>query len=168
MHPRQRPLPPEITNVWLAALANAEIDPTEALLYTLDGQSGIGYAARYLYRGMQIHADGEPVEIHPLLEEMNGDDCIGAYRVVVFTDRTIEGIAALIRHELEHARQRDAHGQNLMELYGMAEGVISERVGGLVGGGFLYQVIPVEMDANAAAAQFVRARFGEGQIDELL
>ena len=50
----------------------------------------------------------------------------------------------------------------------MAEGVICERVGGLAGGGFLYQVIPVEMDANAAAAKFVRAGFGEARIDELL
>jgi hypothetical protein len=38
----------------------------------------------------------------------------------------------------------------------LAEAVISERVGGLAGGGFLYQVIPVEMDANAAGAVFVR------------
>jgi hypothetical protein len=34
-----------------------------------------------------------------------------------------------------------------MELYGIAEHVISERVGGLAGG-VLYQVIPVEMDAT--------------------
>jgi hypothetical protein len=53
-----------------------------------------------------------------------------------------------------------------MELYGVAENVIAERVGGLAGGGFLYQVIPIEMDANAAAAVFVRERFGADRIDE--
>ena len=73
---------------------------------------------------------------------MNCDDCMDAYRVVVFTDRTIEGIAALIRHECEHARQLDVHGQNLMELSGMTEEVICERVGGLAGGAILYQAIP--------------------------
>lgn len=31
-----------------------------------------------------------------------------------------------------------------------------------------YQSIPMEMDANAAAAMFVRARFGEERINELL
>ncbi|HET8895294.1 MAG TPA: hypothetical protein VFM96_14475 [Gaiellaceae bacterium] len=82
--------------------------------------------------------------------------------------RTLEGVAALIRHELEHARQRDAHGQRLMELYNIAENVISERVGGLPGGGFLYQVIPVEMDANAAASSFIREHFSQERIDELL
>jgi hypothetical protein len=107
-------------------------------------------------------------ELEPLLEEMNDEECIDAYRIVVFTDRTIEGIAAAIRHELEHSMQREAHGQRLLELHGIAEAVICERVGGLPGGGFLYQVIPDEMDANAAAAVFVRTQFGAERIDELL
>ena len=169
MHSQQRGLLPEIEGVWLAALEDAAIEASDALLYALDGESGSsGEGARYLYRGMKIVADQEAEEIHLLLDEMNGDDCIGAYRVVVFTDRTIEGIAALLRHELEHGRQRDLFGQNLMELDGMAKSVISERVGGLCGGGFFYQVIPTEMDANAAAAQFVRGRFGADRMDELL
>jgi hypothetical protein len=168
MHPRQRQLPPEVEEVWLAALADAAIDADDALLYLLDGESGDGYGARYLYRHMRIDADGEPEEIQPLLDDLNDEQSIDAYRVVVFTERTIEGIAALVRHELEHARQRDAHRQRLMELHAMAEEVIRERVGGLAGGGFLYQVIPVEMDANAAAAQFVRGRFGSERIDALL
>lgn len=152
----------------MAALADAEIDSADVLLYTLKGESGGGYGARYLHRGLHIHPEGEAEELHPLLEEMNEEACIDAYRIAVFTERTFEGIAALIRHELEHARQRDVHGQRLMELYGMAEAVISERVGGLAGGGFLYQVIPVEMDANAAAAIFVRHRFGADHVDALL
>lgn len=169
MHPRQGELPPEIEEVWLAALADAEIHPDEALLYVLDGEQGSnGYSARYLHRGLHIYLDGEAEEIHPLLVEINDDACIDAYRVVVFRDRTLDGIAALIRHEFEHARQRDVHGQQLMQLYDIAENVIAERVGGLVGGGFLYQVIPVEMDANAAAAVFVRERFGAQRIEELL
>jgi hypothetical protein len=169
VHPRQGELPPEIEEVWLAALADGEIHPDEALLYILDGEQGSnGYGARYLHRGLHIYPNGEAEEIHPLLDEMNHDACIDAYRVVVFQDRTLEGIAALIRHELEHARQRDVHGQRLMQLYDIAENVIAERVGGLAGGGFLYQVIPVEMDANAAASVFVRERFGALRIDELL
>jgi hypothetical protein len=51
MHPRQGELPPEIEDVWLAALEDADIDPDEALLYKLDGESGNGYGARCLYRG---------------------------------------------------------------------------------------------------------------------
>jgi hypothetical protein len=169
MHPRQPDLPHDIEEVWLAALADAQIDADDALLYLLDGEQGSnGYGARYLHRHLHIYPEGEAEEIHPLLDEMNDGACIDAYRIVVFRDRNIEGIAALIRHELEHARQRDVHGQPLMELSGIAENVISERVGGLKGGAFLYQTIPVEMDANAAAASFVRARYGADRIDELL
>ena len=139
VHPRQRELPPEIEEVWLEALADAELGGDQALVYVVDGEKGsTGYGARYLHPGLYIRPDGEADEIRPLLDEMNDDSCIDAYRVVVFTERTPEGIAALIRHELEHARQRDAHGQRLTGLYDIAENVISERVGGLDGGGFLY------------------------------
>lgn len=168
MHPQQHELTQEIEGVWLAALAHAEVEPNTALLYTLAGANGDEFGAKYLYRGMRIHAEAEPAAIHPLLNDMNSEACIDAYRVVVFTDRTIEGIAALIRHELEHAKQREAHGQRLMGLYSLACDVIAERVGGLTGGAFLYQVIPVEMDANAAAAAFVRGAFTQRRIDQLL
>ena len=169
VHPRQQPLPRGIEALWVAALADAEIDPDDALLYLVDGEQGSnGYAARYLYRYLELHPEGEPQEIHPLLAAMNDDDCIDTYRVVVFKDRRAEGVAALVRHELEHARQYDRFGQELMELSGLAEHVLAERVGGLHGGGVLYQLIPVELDANAAAATFVRHHFGAERIDELL
>jgi hypothetical protein len=100
---------------------------------------------------------------------MNADDCIDAYRVALHVERPVEGIAALLRHELEHAMQYDADvGQRLHRLYVLAVEVICERVGGLPGGGFLYQLIPVELDANAAAATYVRGRFGEARISMLL
>jgi hypothetical protein len=168
MHPRQSPLPSAIEEIWLAALADVEINAEDALLYTLKGESGGGYNARYLHRGLEIHPEGEPEQLHPLLEAMNDAACIDACRVAVFTDRSIEGTAALVRHELEHARQREVQGSRLMDLYRIAEDVIKERVGGLTGGALLYQAIPVEMDANAAAAVFVRDHFGATRIDALL
>jgi hypothetical protein len=86
----------------LAALDDAGIASSDALLYVLEGEKGSnGYAARYLYRHLEVQPEGEAEEIHPLLAEMNGDECIDAYRFVVFEDRTIQSLAALIRHELE-------------------------------------------------------------------
>jgi hypothetical protein len=169
VHPCQRPLPRAIEEVWLAALADAAIDPNDALLYVIDGEEGSkGYAARFLFRHREVRPEDEQDEVHPLLAEMNGDDCIDAYRVYVFESRSLEGAAALVRHELEHARQYDRFGQDLMDLYELAGDVIGERVVGLRGGAFLYQVIPVEFDANAAAAAFVRRRFGADRINALL
>ncbi|HET8895295.1 MAG TPA: hypothetical protein VFM96_14480 [Gaiellaceae bacterium] len=87
MHPRQNKLPQEIEDLWLAGLADAEIDAADALLYLIEGEKGSsGYSARYLHRGLHIYPDGEAEEIRPLLDEMNSDECIGAYRVVVFMD----------------------------------------------------------------------------------
>jgi hypothetical protein len=153
----------------VAALAHAGIDAGDALLYPLEGsQSKSGYSARSLARHLELQPEAEWPELEPFLDEMNHDECIDNYRIVVFTERTIEGTAALLRHELEHSLQRDVHGQPILELHGVAEGVIGERVRGLCGGGFLYQAIPDEMDANAAAATFVRGHFGAGRIDDLL
>jgi hypothetical protein len=169
MHPRQHSLPPAIEALWLAALADAAIDPHEALLFVLDGDKDSNdFGGRHFHRHLQIYPEAEAIEIHPLLDELNDDECIDSHRIVVFTQRTIEGVGALIRHELEHARQQDVHGPRLMKLYGIAVDVISQRVHGLPGGAFLYQVIPLEMDANAAAATFVRGHFGTARIDELL
>jgi hypothetical protein len=74
----------------------------------------------------------------------------------------------LIRHELEHALQDEAHGQKVEELYRLALYVLGERVGGLPGSGLVYTVIPNEFDANAAAAMFTRNRYGPDRIRELL
>ncbi len=57
MHPRQRELPSGIEKVWLAALEDAEIDPAAAaLIYTLDGETGDDYSARYYPRGTGVRA----------------------------------------------------------------------------------------------------------------
>jgi hypothetical protein len=58
VHPRQRPLAPAIEEVWLAALADTDIDAGEALLYPLEGQqSQSGYGARYLARHLELQPE---------------------------------------------------------------------------------------------------------------
>jgi hypothetical protein len=169
LHPHQPDLPPQIEESWVTALEDAAVPVDQGLLYIFDGeQSQNGYGAHYFARGLLLQPDPDMPDVDHLLDDMNADACIDAYRIAIWTDRTTEGVAALLRHELEHGRQREAHGQRLFELYGVALGVLAERVGGLPGGGFLYQTIPVELDANAAAARFVRQRFGNDRIHELL
>jgi hypothetical protein len=103
-----------------------------------------------------------------LLPVLNSEECIDAVRVVVWRTRTIEGQAGLIRHELEHALQNAAHGLKVEELYHLAIYVLAVRVADLPGSGLLYTTIPNELDANAAAAIFVQARYGRDRIHELL
>lgn len=169
MHPRQMPLPSSVGELWQSALADANGDPARALLFVLPGeQSSNGFSARHWLGRQVIDSTLEPDELQPLVQEMNVEECLDARRVVIWGARTDEGLAALMRHELEHAHQFEAFGGPLLGLYLLAEGVLSEHAGGLPGSALLYQMIPVEFDANAAAAVFVRSRFGDERITELL
>lgn len=170
MHPHQRPLDAETEEVWVAAIEDASLNSNGCLLYVLDGeQSETGYSGWHFARGIHINeAEHFGADVIPLLPEMNSEACIDAVRIVVWRDRTIEGLAALIRHELEHAVQDQEHGQKVEGLYHLALQVLAQRVGGLPGSGLLYTVIPNELDANAAAAMFVRTRYGEDRVRELL
>jgi hypothetical protein len=170
VHPQQPQLEPEIEPIWLAAVDDAGLNPEECLIYVLDGRkSETGYSGWHFADGSLIHENEDlGPTLNELLPEMNSEECIDAVRIVVWRDRTIEGLAGLIRHELEHALQDEAHGQKVEGLSRVAMGVLAERVGGLPGGGLLYTVIPNEFDANAAAAMFVRARYGPDRVLELL
>jgi hypothetical protein len=170
MHPEQPELALEIEEVWLAALADAELNPDECLLYVFDGaESQTGYGGLHFARGVHIYeSERFAGEVNDLLPVLNADERIGAVRILVWRERTIEGLAALIRHELEHARQDNSHGRKIEDIYHVAVEVLAERVGGLTGGALLYTVIPNELDSNAAAAMFVRARYSEERIRELL
>jgi hypothetical protein len=171
VHPRQRSLSRELEVIWLDALADAEIDPDTALLYPMEGRATRGQAgcsAHFRPRDFEIRPDETMPELEALLDELNCDDCIEAIRILIWTARTPEGTAALLRHELEHARQVEENGRQLLELKDVVQRVICERIGGLPGGGFLYQATPDELDANAAAAMFVRQRFGTARINQLL
>ena len=169
MHARQRPLPSDIGEVWLAALEDAEIDSDNALLFPFRAVSATdGNCACYWRRGMSIDPEDVPVELNWAFVDLNQPDSIKSYRVAIGTDRSIQGIAALLRHELEHARQFDAHGAQLRHLYDAALDILNIRAAGLPGGGVFYQWIPMEFDANAAAAMFVRARFSDETINQLL
>jgi hypothetical protein len=76
-------------------------------------------------------------------------------------------LAGLLRHEIRHAEQYDTLGQVFFDVYDLAELVCQWKVGGLPRGGVLYGLIPAEMDANAAAAKFLRERRPEA-IDAVL
>lgn len=140
-----------------------------ALLWQLDGcQSQGGERARSITRHIEVEAGEGWPELTPYLGALNDPEALHGYRIVVFSDGAIEGVAAAIRHELEHAIQVDVHGPRLVGLHDVAVAVIGERVGELPGGARLYQAIPDEMDADAAAARFVLTRYGPERINALL
>src|SRR6266536_1834166 len=98
MHPEQRPLAAEIEEIWLAAVEDAGLNADECLLYVFDGpKSETGYSGWHFQRVLHIYESeqfGE--EVKALLPELNSEECIDAVRILVWRQRTIEGLAALI------------------------------------------------------------------------
>jgi hypothetical protein len=100
--------------------------------------------------------------------EANGEPGRSKRRVAIWTDHSEEGIAATLRHELEHTIQHEGQGRVLQRLHDEAFDVLCRIAGGLPGSNLLYNMIPMEQDANAAAAVFVRSLFGDARIDALV
>ena len=84
-------------------------------------------------------------------------------RVMVWVGRTPEGVAGLMRHELEHTVQIAAH-RGVEHLHERAVEVLQERCGT----GKSYNAIPMELDANRAAARFLRRRYGPDRLRQLV
>jgi hypothetical protein len=169
VHPRQPDLEPPLGEVLGAALADAGYNDDEAILYVFDADtSAAGFEAFHFARDTYATVD-DISEVAPLLADMNHDAARGAIRIVMFTgNRSDEGKVALIRHELEHARQTAELGPRLEGLYRLCADVLAVRAGGLPGGALVYTLMPIEMDANAAGARFAVVRYTEARIIELL
>ena len=164
VHPLQGALPPELEPIWLAALDDAGIAPERAILRTFSGSSSPqGECAVYMRKGVRTDVDGLD---EGLLDELNSKatGAVYAYRVLLWVDRGLEGAAALIRHELEHARQIDAR-REVAPLHKLAKHIVSLDP---VNSGRLYQQIPAEADANAASGAWVRSYFGSARINRLI
>lgn len=102
-------------------------------------------------------------------QEANSDRNRHLHRITIPAepdDRVL--FAALVRHELEHARQWDA-GLGIFDLHDFIEyDVLPEIAGDLdrCGGG-LINTIPTEMDCNAAASVYISRRFDAGGVQAL-
>jgi hypothetical protein len=155
--------------LWRAALAHAGVDPVEAMLLLFPGDTfANGDSAKLWHRGAVI-ADPDAVgTLGQQVDEANQAGNINRWRVGVRTGRPFESIGGLLRHELEHSRQFDSLGSDLQCLHDRAVEVLNTFARGLPGGASLYNRIPMEADANAASAVFVRARFGEPHIEALV
>jgi hypothetical protein len=98
--------------------------------------------------------------------EANTADNRGLHRIAIPAEPDARALfAALVRHELEHARQWDAK-PGIFDLQDFIENeILPEIAGGLDGcGGWLINTIPSEMDCNAAASVYIAERFSADEI----
>jgi hypothetical protein len=107
------------------------------------------------------------------LAEATSDEMSERHRIMVHLDyRLPDGLgpdgvrayyAAVLRHELEHARQAEApQGRAALEVdQGIVDPVLRKKAGGIKGGAEYHNMKPSEMDANAAASVYVRKYHSE-------
>jgi hypothetical protein len=159
------PAPDDVVEAWEAAVADAGINLGEVALIWRQGRPRpTGQEATSWRPDSDIDAEfDDDREFTPAVEWANNDPVRGLPRVMVWVGRTPEGLAGLLRHELEHTVQIAAHVE-LEHLHQRA----SDEVRNRGGTGKSYNSIPMEEDANRAAARFLRLRYGPDRLRELV
>ena len=123
--------------------------PGDALLYPIAGR--VDYDdRRAIYWEPNERTEKEIVG---LPRNVNSRRVRRRHRIAVYSDYVDFDLAFAMRHELEHARQFECHGRGLGEVHGLIEDMLRGE------GNALYNAMPMEHDANGAAASFVRAIF---------
>jgi hypothetical protein len=162
----------DLEALWLAATADAQLDPAAVRLYGFTGEvpPTVNQTATWHSPGGShylVRSSDEPLS-HSQLADANSDENRTRHRITMWIEFPPQVLASKLRHELEHARQWDVAGEAVDELSRMVRSVGSRlfsRYGR--GTGVLYNLVPSERDANAAGARFALSQFGLPP-DELL
>jgi len=107
-----------------------------------------------------------------VLVEANEHEHRAKHRVAVFEDVDwsdpvkVAVLTATLRHEIEHVRQRMVCGRELFDVDEYADNAIEHATGRLPGA--LYNLKPIEQDADAAAGTLLRQHFDEGIVAAVL
>jgi hypothetical protein len=151
---------------WDRALQDAGFSASEVCLWLAEGSPCSSDAPGGQYFMPWRAIDGQHGLSEAQLEEAMSEQCEERHRFVLRpefitryefpADVSVAGIGAVMRHELEHARQHEALGPNLHDLDGVVDHILSLKAGGLWGARLLLTMKPIEQDANAAAAIYLQ------------
>jgi len=156
---------------WHAALADAEADDRDYHLIVCAGAAVTGHPKGVSYhRGQKLTGspdEGGIVVEADKLAEANASTNLSRYRVAVLEDIDpndrveVAFLAGVLRHEIEHCKQRAA-GTQAFELYGLVDEVIDLVCGDdKECGRVLFNSQPIEADAHAAASAYLRRRYSD-------
>ena len=123
-----------------------------------------------------LDLEGEHALSAEQLAEAQSDEVAARHRVVVYMDyeptdgpipaeTRLAVFGATMRHELDHARQQSVCGNDVFHFdHEIVDHILRVKFGGLPRSAAYYNVKPMELDANSAAAMFLRAHHAD-QID---
>ncbi len=148
---------------------DAEIDRADALLFRIVDTSDNADLGKCWLRNVEISEPADRITLGTQLAAANVPDAQIKWRAGVRIDQGPEAVAGLIRHELEHCRQYAIAdpGTGLLNLHFAAQESLAPAHD-LPGSNELYNKIPMELDADAAASCFARRKFGDARIDALV
>jgi hypothetical protein len=160
--------------VWDVAVRASGLDPEQVHLLPIPGAAVRGFNQAVCYPpGDLLIDDPEDLIRGNALDEANSSEHIRKHRIAIYEDVDPDDpfevalLGAKLRHELRHAEQHEACGKALLDLDELAGDVILWKAGGLPRSNSLYHMKPMEIDANAASAEFVREAY-PGQVEALL
>jgi hypothetical protein len=162
-----RALPDWLDPLWLIALADAGFEADEVVLLPVEGNAFVD-ARPALTRppGETLRPEDWLWYLAPdVIGEANMLEALELPRVFLRCEAQPESLVqeaivlGLLRHELEHARQFCLlRADDLRRLDERVAHLIADRLDGNEGATH-YRAKPVEVNANAAAARLVRARY---------
>jgi hypothetical protein len=150
---------------WAAALADASFRANQISLFMID-EPGTGTGGRWW--APNVPAD-DPLD-RDQKAKANAQPHIARHRIAVVQPSAddpaeIAFVAAKMRHELEHARQWEASGSDVMTMQHVVRQVVA--LAEPLQFGIHVNRAPLEADANAASSAFARARFPAHVIEEV-
>jgi hypothetical protein len=152
--------------IWDRAVAACGLDPSTVHLLPVAGAAVHGFNQAACYPpGHVLVDDPDDLVRGAVLEEANQPEHMMKHRIAIYEDvdpddpTAVAVLGAKLRHELRHAEQREACGGDLFALDELAGMIISWKAGGLPRSSSLYHLKPIEIDANAASAMFVREAY---------
>lgn len=158
-----------MAELWSFALSDAALDHASARLYLFAGEPAGGDREAAWYRpGLLLYRTQEDPFTDDQLADANSDEHIDLHRVSVFASVRPLVLEGKTRHELQHAVQWNQGGSAGWDCRELVESGLYRAVGGIPGSGAAYNLIPSEIDANAAARRFLIARHGSEVVAELL
>lgn len=154
---------------WLAALADADADDADYHLIVCAGAAVTGHPKGVSFRRGQPLDGGEAeggIVVDPAkIVEANAPENISRLRVGVLEDVDPESqteiafLAAVLRHEIEHCKQRRV-ADDAFDLYGLVDDVTQMVCGpDETRHRDLFNAQPLEADAHAASSAYLRRRY---------
>ncbi|WP_445152447.1 hypothetical protein [Baekduia sp. Peel2402] len=153
-----------LVDLWHDVVDQAGVDEDRFMLLAVSGDPEHGGAkAAWFWPRLRVYAHHN-VLTPGAAKEANQPANLRRHRVAIYSDFDAEDpvaaarIAAMLRHEVRHAQQFDACGKELFELDHILEEVSERAAPGASNARDLYWAKPIELDANRAAAMYLRDR----------